>query len=257
MKQYKFWTVEEIVILKEHYPVKTPKELQQLLPGRSANVINHKAHRLGLEKVAYFWTKEELYTLKEAYPHLSRRELLKTFSSKDWTSIRHKAFELGLKKAPHMQYSANWKNHGDVRIRLNDFERGYISAIIDGEGSITIVKAHDKRWKKEHFYLAPLIYITNTDAKLMAGVRDILKVGRFYKEESKIERHKDKYVYTIGSINGCKQILNQIVNDLIIKKRQAEAVLKLISIKEKKETGKVTTKEVELFEEVRRLNACG
>ena len=253
----KFWTIEETDILKQQYPTKTPQELQKLLPNRTPTAISRQAHNLKLKKIAYFWTDEELHTLKKVYANLSKQELLKTFDNKDWTSIRHKAFELDLKKAPHMRYSANWKNHGNLTIKLNDFERGWISAIIDGEGMIRISKANDKRWKKGHCYLSPLISVVNTDVKLMARVRDILKVGRFYKEKSKMAHHKDKYVYNIGSINGCKQILEQIKTDLVIKRRQAEAVLKLINIKEKKETGLVTKEEFTLFEEVKRLNARG
>lgn len=246
----------EINILRQNYATKAPAEILQLLPTKTPSAISHKSQRLGLVKKDYFWTLDELNTLKEIYSHMSKRELLKTLE-KNWTSIRHKAFELGLVKAPHMRYSANWKNHGIVPILLTEFQKGYITAIIDGEGSICIVKASDKRQVRHHIYLAPLISIVNTDPKLMAGVRDMLKVGRFYKEPRRIAYYKDKYVYTVASINGCKQILEQIKNTLIVKKRQAEFVLQLIAIKEKKTTGVVTPEEIKLYEEVKRLNVRG
>lgn len=249
------WKPEQVELLRVSYQSKTRKELQELFPTKSASAINHKAMRLGLEKI--YWTDNELFTLQNVYPHMSRKELLKVFSNKDWTSIRHKAFDLKLKKAPHQRYSSNWKNHGNVEIKLSDFQKGYLAAIIDGEGMIRINKAHDRRWSVEHYYLAPIISIVNTDAKLMAGIRDMVKVGRFFKETSRILGHKDKYVYNIASINGCKQILEQIKDGLIVKKRQADAVLKLIAIKETKTTGVVTAEEIELYEEVKRLNARG
>lgn len=251
----KAWKLEEIELLKANYVSKSREELAKLFPDKTMNAILHKAMRLNLKKI--YWTDNELNTLKNVYPHMSQKELLRVLPNQDWTSIRHKAFDLKLTKAPHMRYSANWKNRGDVNVKLTDVQKGYVAAIIDGEGMIRVAKAHDHRWKEDHFYLAPLISIVNTDAKLMAKLREMLKVGRFYKETRKDERHKDKLVYNISSINGCKQILEQIKEELVIKKRQAEAVLKLIAIKEQKTSGAVTPEEIAIFDQIKQFNARG
>jgi hypothetical protein len=249
---YRLWSDEEIDILKKNYPYVDNKELSQLLPNRSLPSIQHKAVRLGLIKKIRWWTPKEIDILKENWATSSRPRLLKLLPNKDWSSIRHKAVQLGLAKKAFAKY---WRTYDKVKpIRLTDIEKGYLAGLIDGEGTIRIVRALRK-------WYAPLIQITNTDKSVMDWLQEIFgkkKIGHLYIEKDKRSpNHRPKLVYNIASVQGVKQILEQIVDILKIKKRQALLVLEFIKLKENKADYGVLPREIEIFEELKKLNARG
>jgi hypothetical protein len=169
---------------------------------------------------------------------------------KSWTSIRHKAFELHLKKERHRtRYWHTYRKLPDIV--LTDKQIGYFAGIIDGEGSISIVRSKEKG----KVYYAPLISITNTNMALIQKCMDIFKSGRFYAEKRTKPGHKTKFVYNIGSVRGVRQILTQIIDELTVKKQHAKIVLEFIKVKEQKTGHGVSAREVELFEELKKLNA--
>lgn len=249
----KFWSEKEVDILKKNYALSTKKEVMALLPNRSAVSIGHKASRLNLIKELSRWTEDELDILRVGYPCLNKEELLKSLPKKRWTSIRHKSEELGLKCNAEKFYKRNWKKF-DMG-SFSDFDKGYLAGFIDADGSITIKKAVDKRVNKT--YYAPLVSFYNTDAKLMSKIRSIVKTGSFHKGKRRKPKHKPKFVYNVGSINGAKQILEQITPHLIVKRRRAELVLEFIKIKESSSSGMASPRILEIFEEVRELNLRG
>lgn len=247
------WSEEEIALFKKHYPITETEEFLKFFPNRTKISIRHKAARLGLRKEIKWWTWEELDTLKNCYSNLSKEELFKVLPKKDWTSIRHKAQELGLTLNYDRWYKRNWKNFGDFKnIILSDTDRGYLAGIIDGEGTIKIIKAKQKQWKTA--YYAPFISITNTDPKLMSYLRELVKIGSFYVEKRTKPQHRTKMVYNIASIKGVKQILDQIKDLLIVKKRNAMLVLEFIEIKKNKTETGVTPRELELYEQTKKEN---
>lgn len=246
------WTREEIDVLKHHYPVKSKNEMLKLLPNKTHSAILHKASRLKLRKKHYFWTTEEKEILKANWAGCSGPQLLRMLPNKDWVSIRHKAVELQLAKKAFAKY---WRTYEKIApIKLKTIDRGYLAGLIDGEGTIRIVRAL-KKW------YAPFIQITNTDKRVMDWLQDLLgkkSVGRLYAEKKgRKPNFKPKFVYNIASVQGVKQILEQIVDILKIKKQQALLVLEFIKMKEEKEDYGVLPREEELFEEVKRLNARG
>jgi hypothetical protein len=243
------WSDEELAILRKHYPTKLRQELLSLLPNKRWTSIRHKASELGLKKAFLgIWNPAELQILKDNWAKCGRPKLLKLLPRKRWSSIRHKAFELGLAKKAYAKY---WRTYDKIEpIILSDVDRGYFAGIIDGEGTIRIIRALGK-------WYAPFIQITNTDRELMDKCRTIFKIGKLYKEERPKLRHKPKYVYNIASVQGVKQILEQVKDILTVKRRQAELVLEFISLKEEKEDYGVLPREIEIFEEVKRLNARG
>jgi hypothetical protein len=248
---YRLWSDEEIDILKKNYPYVDNKELSQLLPNRSLPSIQHKAVRLGLIKKIRWWTPKEIDILKENWATSSRPRLLKLLPNKDWSSIRHKAVQLGLAKKAFAKY---WRTYDKIDpIRLTDVEKGYLAGLIDGEGSIRVSRALGK-------WYAPFIQITNTNKSVMDWLQEIFgnkNIGRLYVEKRRNPNYRPKFVYNVASVQGVKQILEQIVDILKIKRQQALLVLEFIKLKENKVEYGVLPREIEIFEELKRLNARG
>jgi len=246
---YRRWSKEEVDILMENYPCKDSSVLLQLLPNRTESSIQHKANRLGLKKDIRWWTKEEIEILKANWATSSRPQLLKLLPNKRWTSIRHKAVELGLTKVAYAKY---WRTYEKTEpLKLSDTDRGYLAGLIDGEGSITIKKSLGK-------WYAPWIQITNTNIDVMNWLEETLGtkgIGHIVaKEKPRKPNHKQTYNYNIGSVQGVKQVLEQIVDLLKIKKQQALLVLEFIRLKENKADYGILPEEEEIFNKVRELN---
>lgn len=248
----KEWSHSDIEILRQNYATKTPAEMRQLLPNRSSKAMNHEASRLGIAKIAYFWTQEECELLRAYWADNGRPKLLSLLPLKDWSSIRHKAFELGLAKKAFAKY---WRTYNKVQsVNLSEAERGYLAGIIDGEGTLRVMRAL-KSW------YAPFIQITNTNEALMDWLQRLLGekgIGHVYHERfRKKPNHKLKHVYNIAAVQGVKQILDQIAPLLVIKKEQAKLLLEFISMKEEKADYGVLPREQEIFEELKLLNKRG
>lgn len=60
----KYYTEEEIQVLKDYYPISTNEEMLKLLPNRNSASIHTKASKLGLTKDNR-WTESELCALKQ------------------------------------------------------------------------------------------------------------------------------------------------------------------------------------------------
>jgi len=251
---YKFWIAEEIEILRKYYPIVERKKIITLIPNKSPSAIIHKAVRLGLKKEERWWSQKEIETLKNCYSHFTRAEILKVLPLKDWVNIRHKASELGLKLEPVIKYKRNWKKFD--AIVLSDVERGYIAGILDGEGMIRICRCTNTS-KKGGIYYSPMISMVNTSGALMGKIRDLLQVGCFYRQDRVDLNHKAVYVYTIGSIGGCKMIIDRIGDLLIVKKPHEELLREFLAIKETKEKGTLLYRETQLYELMKRLNHRG
>jgi hypothetical protein len=246
------WNHSEIEILRQNYASKTIAEMRELLPNRSSKAINHEASRLNIPKSAYFWTQQECEVLRENWANNSQPKLLALLPLKDWSSIRHKAFELGLAKKAFAKY---WRTYDKVQpIILSEAEKGYLAGIIDGEGTLRVMRSL-KKW------YAPFIQITNTNEALMEWLQQLLGTqgyGRIYHDKCrKLPNHKTKFVYNIASVQGVKQILDQIAPLLVIKKEQAKLLLEFIAMKEEKADYGVLPREKEIFEELTKLNRRG
>ena len=97
--EYKKYTEEDVLYLKEHYATKSNEEIAQEL-GLNVNQIYSKAQRLGLKKDtenlrAQSWTTEQVQWLKENHSIAIRKmqQHLKMGSYK----IECKLIDLGLR----------------------------------------------------------------------------------------------------------------------------------------------------------------
>jgi hypothetical protein len=153
---------------------------------------------------------------------------------------------------------------------MNEFERGFIVGLIDGEGSITLqnslhmVKHLAKSGEQkvyQHLGISPKIQIANTSAELLKKAQIIL--GGIISTRKRPGR-KPCGVLIISTQDRVYKILKEIHNDLIVKKRQAELVMSFCESRFNERRGRptatsnvpYTAKEFDILLEIRKLNAA-
>lgn len=100
-------------------------------------------------------------------------------------------------------------------------EKAYIAGIIDGEGSIMLIRFH----KNQH--PAPCISIASTSLELLEWIKSKTKLGQIKcKKNYNTTKHQDSYVYTVKYDNAI-ELLAEITPFLVItqKKQRAELIL--------------------------------
>jgi deoxycytidine triphosphate deaminase len=106
-----------------------------------------------------------------------------------------------------------------IRVRhLNDFEKGYIAAMIDGEGHVGKHNSH-----REHHTWQ--ITIGNTNRALVENIQKILGVGQIYEQKHDNPKHSDVYMYKVTRMADVQHILGQVYPYLIEKRDAALAAL--------------------------------
>lgn len=100
-------------------------------------------------------------------------------------------------------------------------ERAYIAGIIDGEGSIMLIRFHKNQNP------APCVSISSASIELLKWIQKTTKMGRIQsKKNYKPDIHQNSYVYTVR-YNEAIQLLEQIEPYLVIpqKKQRAQMIL--------------------------------
>lgn len=106
-------------------------------------------------------------------------------------------------------------------MNLTPEEKAYIAGIIDGEGSIMLIKFHNNQFP------SPCISISSTSIELLEWIYSKTKVGRITnKKNYNKQKHKDSFTYTI-KYNNALDLLKEIEPYLIIniKKNRAQFIL--------------------------------
>lgn len=93
MMKYRFWSDEELKILRSEYSQAKVEELARKL-GRNRHSVIHKARKLGL-KHSRWWTQDEEKTLKKLYPIMSAKEVAQKLG-RSTNSIHSRAQKLKL-----------------------------------------------------------------------------------------------------------------------------------------------------------------
>lgn len=154
------------------------------------------------------------------------------------------------------------------RPKMNDFERGFIVGLIEGEGTITLY-AHafkqkqrvknGKTYQYPAFTIHPKIIIANTNKELIFKAYKILGSGAVYERARK--GRKPLYLLDVHGISTVFKILAEIKNDLIGKKKQAELVLEFCKSRSIAKGDKITSKKTpyhkkdfEFLRQIRLLN---
>lgn len=153
--------------------------------------------------------------------------------------------------------TGNW-HPNEERIRairaMKGTEAAYVAGIIDGEGSLTLV--HRKRnemrgWES----IEPHVRISNTNLELMKHL-SVLLGARPYASHGRPKSHwKPQYTIGISAFAEIEALLERIIPYLVIKRRRAEIMLRLIRRRLAREP--YTIADRELLEEFRRENRRG
>lgn len=101
----------------------------------------------------------------------------------------------------------------------------YIAGIIDGEGSISLVKFHKNQLP------SPLISIPSSDLELLEWIKNITGYGTIIRKKNyNPDKHKDSYTLNI-KYNEAISLLNDVTPYLIIERKKKRALLILSDYK--------------------------
>lgn len=98
-------------------------------------------------------------------------------------------------------------------------EKAYIAGIIDGEGSIMLLKFHKNQ------YPAPCVSIASTTLELLEYIKEKTGMGNIKtKKNYNIEHHKNSFTYIVHHDNAI-EFLELIYPYLVIKSKKKKAGL--------------------------------
>jgi len=109
--------------------------------------------------------------------------------------------------------------------KLTSYQKGYLEAMIDGEGSLAVRKWKSSKYRSGYEYV-PLCTISNTDYKLLFFIKKIIGNGSIViHDRPKQKNHKQPWRYNMTR-NTMRVILPQL--KLVIKEKQRKLVLKAL-----------------------------
>ena len=139
---------------------------------------------------------------------------------------------------------------------MNDYDLGWLSALIDGEGSIGMRKNHSAVHRRG-FSWRPLLEIGNTDVNLLEAATSIVGGGTIRRHKPKSERCRPYYMVVIGA-NLLRQVLPEI--HLITKEQHRLLLLEALDLLAEHSSWGRTPHDIrleEIYKELRRLNRRG
>ena len=137
------------------------------------------------------------------------------------------------------------------RISTTEIEKAYLAGLVDGEGSITLSRAHRNEMP------SPELTITNTCQSLVEWVKQITNCGLIISRSPRRPHHKPAFVWSVGKTDKCLNLLQEIRPYLRVKDRQADLLLnryKASTPRNGKYTPAVLEEKLRLVEEIRVLN---
>jgi len=146
------------------------------------------------------------------------------------------------------------------RLKMSDKAMyGYVSGIVDGEGTITICRSEyngkDRNNKIRHYIAFHVkVNVKNTDERLMKWLQSRFG-GEYYKDESSLKKHptwKPAYVW-FHAAKDKEPFLLSILPYLILKREQANIALQFLRL----DSQRVPEKRQELYEKIVALNQRG
>ncbi|EPY2305867.1 LAGLIDADG family homing endonuclease [Clostridium sporogenes] len=102
---------------------------------------------------------------------------------------------------------------------MTNEQKAYIAGIIDGEGSIMLLKFHGNQFP------SPCISISSTTIELLEWIKSVTKIGTIKRKKNyNPEKHTDSFTYTI-KYNNAINLLIEIEPYLVIKSKKDRARL--------------------------------
>lgn len=100
---------------------------------------------------------------------------------------------------------------------MTNTEIAYLAGIIDGEGSIMLLKYHKSEFP------SPCISISSTDLELLEWVKEKVGSGRINKKKNyNIEKHKTSFTYAVY-YDSAIEIMGLVEPFLVISKKKLRA----------------------------------
>jgi hypothetical protein len=240
------WTETELKLLRNLYSKSSKAEVINALPNRTWLAIRTKAWKLGI-KFRTTWSKKDIDYLIKHYKTTSVKKISESLG-RPIPSIYDKARKLGLFKR-HIQHDVY-----PPLSRLSDLERGRLIGLIDGEGTITI---HPPKRRSTYVTSArPAMYISNKNKDLMLKLKQIMPFGHIVEQPDSI------FIFTILSAKRILEVLDQVGDELIVKKRHAELMRKFLESRLSRGAKRslhvpFTEEELGIIEEMGELNKHG
>ena len=132
---------------------------------------------------------------------------------------------------------------------MDEVEKAYIAGIIDGEGTVTLMKHHKNETP------IPFVGIANNNYELLKWIK-VLAGGNICAKKKRLPHHNDSYALNIRHDRALR-FLNEIKKYLIIKKPQAELITKeykSVTHRAGRYTPELLAKKYKLVAKIRKLN---
>lgn len=148
--------------------------------------------------------------------------------------------------------------------KLIKWEKAWVAALIDGEGSIYITKTNDPKCKRGYL-LGARISISNTNTDLLEKFEKVLGISdkiHFAKDKRKIGKNgfrvKDRYILLLNP-SYVRELLPQISPFLVAKQKQATTMMKFLKAFDRKPLfrGEYPEEILRLYRNLKELNQKG
>jgi hypothetical protein len=106
---------------------------------------------------------------------------------------------------------------GELRT-LSAVEAAYVAGVIDGEGTVTLVRMHRGENRR------PVVSISNTERPLLEHIQGVVGTGRITNKRTTAAHHTPSFAYVLSS-RGAIALLEQIVPYLRTYKAQRARML--------------------------------
>ena len=130
-----------------------------------------------------------------------------------------------------------------------ELEKAYLAGIVDGEGTVTLMKHHKNETP------LPFVSIANNNLKLLQWIKH--RCGGLIASKKKYKpQHNDSFAWSVRHDRALR-FLKEIVKYLIIKKPQATLILKkykAVTHRAGKYTLKMFSDKMKLVAKIRELN---
>lgn len=139
-----------------------------------------------------------------------------------------------------------------------DTELAYIAGIIDGEGTISVgIRNPNPKMRELRPQLVLQVAVVMTDESIISWLKQVTGIGNLYKQIKTNPKHKNIFHWR-PSIKDSAKLLIQILPYLIVKKRQAELFIELVSIRSISTRNTVNReRQFEIVSEIQKLNKRG
>jgi predicted transcriptional regulator len=191
-------------------------------------------------------TNKHLEVIKKFAYKISDKELAKILGVTPYTVSRYK----------NKIYTSKWIDFKKLKsINIDDITASYIAGFVDGEGSIHILM---KKIERKYLCINPALAIGNTNKEVLVWIQKALGMGNILIYRRKNQgNHKTVYCF---SVNGffVLPVLERIYPFLIVKRKQADLMIRLLKSRLQQKRGESYTQEqAEIASRIKILNKKG